>query len=161
MFFIALLTDRFELPRLEDTHANAPPALGAADQCRVHQLQHRPLTVEEVRDDLRLPAILDEQPLEQVGGADHLAVSDGEAQVRDARFEVILEAGGGGRQGLGVAIDHALAKRARHLERGRFVAGLCVHPEFRPLRKALRDPSAAADEGRGREAPLASRRRIR
>jgi len=36
MFVVEFAANRFELTRLEDAHVDAAPALGAADQGRVH-----------------------------------------------------------------------------------------------------------------------------
>ena len=44
-------------------------------------------------DDPGPPALPDEVPREQVGGADHLALDDRVAQVRDAGLEVVLDGG--------------------------------------------------------------------
>jgi hypothetical protein len=76
MVLVELGADRLELTGLEGREANAAPALGCTDQGCVHELEHGPLAVEEVRDDLRAPALLDEEALEQVGRADELAVRD-------------------------------------------------------------------------------------
>src|SRR4030095_11731314 len=86
-----LVADRAQLPLLELADGEAAPPVGRADDRRVHQLQARPLA-KGVRDDLRPPALFEEEPLEQVGRANHLAVLERKAQVRDAGLEVVPEA---------------------------------------------------------------------
>jgi hypothetical protein len=68
-----------------------PRQRSAADHGAVHQLQDRPLA-ERVGDDLEPPALLQEQPLEEIRGPERPAVGDREAQVRDAGLEVVRKA---------------------------------------------------------------------
>ena len=56
---IELLADRPQLTLLKLADAEAAPAVGRADDGRIHQLQDGALT-EGVRDDLGAPALLEE-----------------------------------------------------------------------------------------------------
>ena len=87
---VEFLANRAELPLLELADRQAAPAVSGADQGGVHELQHRPLA-ERMRDDFRAPALLEEEPLEEIGGANHLAMAQREAQMGDAGLEVIDE----------------------------------------------------------------------
>jgi hypothetical protein len=69
------------LPLLELANLVATPAISGANDSRVHQLQHRPLA-ERMRDDLRAPALLEEEPLEQIRGADRPPMTEREARRR-------------------------------------------------------------------------------
>src|SRR5260221_12116275 len=91
MSVVELLANSIELSPFELSDCNSPPSFTGADQSRLHQLQHRTLA-EEVRHHLGAAALLPEQALEQVGGADHLAMIERKAQLSDAGLEVILEA---------------------------------------------------------------------
>src|SRR2546422_8190622 len=62
---IEFLADRAQLTLLELAHREAAPAVGRADDGRIHELQHGALP-ESVRDDLRAPALLEKEPLEQI-----------------------------------------------------------------------------------------------
>src|SRR5437667_8358689 len=86
-----LFADRPQLALLEFADGNPAPPLGGTDDGGIHQLQHRALA-ERVRDDLRPPALFEEQPLEQIRGADNAAMAEREAEMRDARVEVVSEA---------------------------------------------------------------------
>src|SRR5262249_28580164 len=85
-----LLADRPQLALLEFADRDPTPSLGGTDDRRVHQLQHWALT-ERVRNDLGPAALFEEQPLEQVRGAHDPAMPEREAEVGDARGEVVLE----------------------------------------------------------------------
>ncbi len=89
---IEFLSDGLHLTALEVGDPDRPPAFGGADHGAEHELEDR-LLAEGVGDDRQAPSLLDEQTLHQVGGADRPAVVDGQAQVRDAGFEVVPEAG--------------------------------------------------------------------
>src|SRR6516162_8664372 len=89
---VDLLTDCLELALFELGDADAAPAFGGADQCRIDQLQDGALA-EGMRDHLGAPPLLAKQPLQQVGGANRPAVAEWETQLRDAGLEIILEAG--------------------------------------------------------------------
>ena len=97
-----------ELPDLD-----AAPAIGRADDGGVHQLQHRPFA-EGMRNDLRPPALFEEEALEEIRGADHPTMTQREAEVRDARVEVVLEALHDGRQLTLVSGHEILAEHAGH-----------------------------------------------
>src|SRR6059036_159924 len=86
-----LVADRAELALLKFADGDPAPPLGGADDGGIHQLQHRPLA-ERVRDDLRPPALFEKQPLEQIRGADDAAMAEREAEMGDARVEVVSEA---------------------------------------------------------------------
>ena len=88
---VEFLANRSELPLLELTDGQAAPAVSGADHGGVHELQHRPLP-KRMRDDLRAATFLEEQPLEEIGGADDLAMAQRKAQVRNAGVEVVDEA---------------------------------------------------------------------
>lgn len=83
------LANSDQLAAFKFGHAQAAPALGGADQCGIHQLEHRALA-ESVWDDLGAPPFLTEQPLEHVGGADRPPMREWEAQMGNARFKVVL-----------------------------------------------------------------------
>src|SRR5207245_10535229 len=85
---IEFLADRAQLTLLELAHREAAPAVGRADDGRIHELQHGALP-ESVRDDLRAPALLEKEPLEQICGANHPAMAGWEAEMSDAGVEVI------------------------------------------------------------------------
>ena len=87
---IELVADRAQLTLLELTDGEAAPPIGRADDGGVHQLQYGALA-EGVRDDLRAPSFLEEEPLEEVRGADHAPMTERKAAVRDAGLEVIAE----------------------------------------------------------------------
>src|SRR5438132_1196586 len=78
---VDLLPDCPELTLLELADAETAPAFGGADQRCIHQLQDGALA-KSMRDHLGAPPLLAEQPLQQIGGADHAAVAEGEAQMR-------------------------------------------------------------------------------
>src|SRR5881296_3903696 len=88
---IEFIADRAQLTLLELAHREAAPAVGRADDGRIHELQHGALP-ESVRDDLRAPALLEKEPLEQICGANHPAMAEWEAEMSDAGVEVIAEA---------------------------------------------------------------------
>ena len=71
---IKFVTNRPQLPLLELPDGDAAPAVGGPDHRRVHKLQDRALA-ERVRDDLGAPPLFQEEALEEIGGADHLAVA--------------------------------------------------------------------------------------
>ena len=87
MSAVELVANDLQLPALELADGEAAPAIGRADHGRIHQLQDWPFA-ESVRDDLRPAPLLEEQSLQEIGGPDHLAMPQREAQVRDARLEV-------------------------------------------------------------------------
>jgi hypothetical protein len=66
-------------------------SLGSADERAEHQFQDRPLA-EGIGDDFEAPALLDEETLEQIRGSNPTPMRHWEAQMGDARFEVIPEA---------------------------------------------------------------------
>jgi hypothetical protein len=84
---VQFLADRSELTLLELADRDPTPAVRGPDERGVHQLQHRPLA-KGVRGDLRAAVLFEEEPLEQVGRANHAPMAEWEAQVRDARVEV-------------------------------------------------------------------------
>ena len=73
--------DLFEFELADD---QPPPGLAGAGQGGEHQFQYRPFA-KGVGDGLGPAAFLAKQPLQEVGGPNRLAVSDGQAQVSDAR----------------------------------------------------------------------------
>jgi len=50
----------------------------------VHQLHDRPLA-EGMLDELRAPALLEEQPLEEIRGSDHFAMAERKLHMCDAQ----------------------------------------------------------------------------
>src|SRR2546426_12103502 len=80
---VELVAHRLQLTLLELADLDPPPAIRGPDDGGVHQLQDRPLA-EGVRDDLRPPAFFEEEALEQVRRADHAAMPQRKAQVRNA-----------------------------------------------------------------------------
>jgi hypothetical protein len=107
---IELLSNRFQLSLLELADGDPTPAVSRSDHRGVHQFQYRPLA-EGVRDDLRPPALLEEEALEEIRSPDHLAVAEREAQMRDAGFEVVLEALDHRRQVAPVGLHEVLAQQ--------------------------------------------------
>ncbi len=73
MGVLKILAQRLQLPGLEFSHLHAAPRVTGANQCGVHQLQYGTLT-EGMWDGLGAPALLAEEPLEQVSGSRHLAM---------------------------------------------------------------------------------------
>jgi hypothetical protein len=88
---VQFFADDLQLPALELADGEAAPAIGRPNDGRVHQLQDRALA-EGVGHDLRSPALFEEQPLQEIGGPDHLAMPQREAEMGDARLEVVEEA---------------------------------------------------------------------
>src|SRR5436190_8609967 len=128
---VDLLSDRLELTLLEFTDADAAPAFGATDQRRIHQLQDGALA-KSMWDDFGAPALLAKQALQEIGGADRPAVSEREAQMRDAGLEIILEAGYRAWQIAAVGRPDIVAQQPRQSRRGRLVAGRGAGLELRP-----------------------------
>src|SRR5207245_847418 len=85
---IEFLTDGAQLTLLEFTDRDAAPPVGRANDRSKHQLQYRALA-EGVRDDLRAPSFLEEEAFEEIGGSDHLAVTQRKSQMGNARVEII------------------------------------------------------------------------
>src|SRR5206468_11496597 len=85
-----LLTDRSQLPLLEFADGDPAPALGGADDGRVHQLQYRAFA-EGVGNNLRPAALLEKEPLQQIRGAHDAAMPEREAEMGDARVEIVPE----------------------------------------------------------------------
>jgi hypothetical protein len=126
-----LLPGCSKLTLLELADADAEPAFGGANQCRIDQLQDGPLT-EGVRDDLGASWLLAEQPLQEIGGADRPAMAEREAQIRDAGLKFILETGRCARQIAAVRGPGVVAQQQRQGRRGRLVAGHRVGLELGP-----------------------------
>jgi len=94
---IELVTNSDQLAAFEFGHAQAAPAFGRADQCDIHELEHSALA-KRMRNHLGgASPFLTEQPLKQVGRTNRTPVREREAQVRNACFEVILQARHDGR----------------------------------------------------------------
>ena len=74
---IELFANRSQLPVLELPDRDPAPPVGRPDDGRVHQLEHGALA-EGVRDDLRPPPLLQEEPLQQVRRPDDLAMAERE-----------------------------------------------------------------------------------
>ena len=89
------------MAQLELGESQAAPAVRGADERAEHEFEHR-LLAEAVGDDFEPPALLDEQPFEQVRRPDDSAMGDGQPQVGDAGFEVVLETSKRARQEIGV-----------------------------------------------------------
>jgi hypothetical protein len=90
MGVVEFFAERAQLALLQLANLDPAPALGGADDSRAQKLRHRPLA-ESMGTDLRSAALFEEESLEEVGGADHAAMAEWEAQMRDARLEVVLE----------------------------------------------------------------------
>ena len=118
---VEFLTNRAKLPLLELADRQAAPAVGRADDGGVHELQHWPLS-ERVRDDLRAPALLKEEPLEQIRGPDHLAMPQRETQMGDAGVEVVGEALDHRGQLAAVGLHEVVAQQPGQRGRGRLIA---------------------------------------
>jgi hypothetical protein len=120
---VELLAHGVQLPSLEGRDLVRPPTLGSADHRAEHELQHR-LLAEGVGDDLQAPPLLDEQPLEEVGGANRPTMADRQPEMGDAGPEVVAKAGDGtGQFGL-VVFDDALGQVACDRPAGGLVGGL-------------------------------------
>ena len=89
------------MTKLELSEGQPAPALGGPHQGAEHQLQDR-LLAKAVRNDLQPTPLLAEETLEQVGCPGRSTVRDRQAQMRDASFEVVLEAGNSARQAAGM-----------------------------------------------------------
>src|SRR5438477_7633663 len=155
MSAIELLADRPQLTLLELTDGEAAPTVGGADHGRIHELQHGALP-EGVRDDLRAPALLQEEPLEQVRGADYAPMAERKAQVSDAGVEIVAEALHHRRQLALVRGDEVVAQHGGQRRRRRLVAPAGPQRDLRPLtfwRFAAEVPHPMD------EAPLAERAR--
>src|SRR5438094_404538 len=83
-----LLADYLPLFPLERRHGDPAPLLGRPDQGGVHELQHRALP-ESVRDHLHPAPFFAEEPFQEICGPNHLAMTNGEAQMCRARREVL------------------------------------------------------------------------
>ena len=107
VLLIEILSDGGDLASLEIGELDGAPALGGADHGAEHQLEHGP-RAESVGDDLQTATLLDEEALEEIRGPDRAAACHGHAQMGDAGFEVVLEAG----DGRGVRAEAAALKEA-------------------------------------------------
>src|SRR5258708_1397234 len=105
--------------------------LGGANERGVDELQDRALA-KGMRDDLGAPAGLAEQALEQIGGANHPAMAKREAQMRDARLEVVVETCHRRRQVFVIGMGNVVAQQARQRWRGRLATGRGAPLELRP-----------------------------
>src|SRR5262245_32801012 len=105
---------------LELADRETAPPIGGADHGRVHELQDRALA-EGMRYDLRSAPLFAEQPLQEIRGANHLAVAEGKAQMRGAGREVVQEAAGCRRQVSLVDLDKVVAQDRGERGRGRLV----------------------------------------
>src|SRR5437588_9406890 len=99
--FVDLLSDCPELTLLELDDPDPAPTFGGANERGIHQLQDRTLA-KSMRDDFGAPALLTEQPFQQIGGADRPAMAERKTQLRNARLEVVVETSRGRRQIPGV-----------------------------------------------------------
>jgi hypothetical protein len=152
---IELLADRAQLTLLELTDGEAAPPVGRPDDGRVHELQHGALA-EGVGDDLGSTPLLEEEPLEQVRGADHAAMAEREAEMGDAGVEVVAEALHDRRQLALVGGDEVVAEHGRECGRRGLVAPARPQRDLRPL--ALRGFAAEIAHPMD-EAPLTERAR--
>src|SRR4029450_52709 len=129
---VELLADRPQLTLLELTDGEPAPPVGRADDGGVHELQHRPLP-EGMREDLRPASLLEEEPLEQVGGADHAPMTQREAEMGDARVEVVAEALHDGRQVALVRRNEVVAQDGGERRRRGLAAPARPQRDPRPL----------------------------
>ena len=72
--------------------SQSAPALGGADRLAEPEFQ-RQLLAEAVGNDLQEPALLDEQPFEQVRRSRHAPMGDGQTDVSDPRLEIVVKTG--------------------------------------------------------------------
>src|SRR6516165_2465036 len=128
---VDLVADCLQLTLLELADLDPAPALGGTDKCGIHQLQNGALA-KAMRDDLGASPLLAEQPLEQIGGADRPAVAERKLQMRDARREVVIEAGYRRVKIPTVGRRNVVAQQARQRRRGRLVARRSAGLELRP-----------------------------
>src|SRR6266545_4722415 len=126
-----LLADRSELPLFKFADGDPAPPLGGTDDGGVHQLQHRALT-KRVRDDLRTPALFEEQSLEQIRGTHDAAMPEREAQVGDARVEVVTETLHHRWQLPLVRLDEVIAQHRGEGPRRRLVTAARPQRDLRP-----------------------------
>src|SRR5262245_5755273 len=129
---VELLADGPELSLLELADLDPAPAVGGPNDRGVHQLQDRPLA-ERMWDDLRPPALVQEEALKEVGGPHHPAMAEREAQVRDAGVEIVLEALHHGGQVALVRADEVLAEHAGQRRGRRLVAPAGTRGDLWPL----------------------------
>ena len=120
-----------QLAALELGNADAAPSFGGANERGVDQLQDSALA-KGMRDHLGASAGLAKQSLEQIGGADHPAMAEREAQMRNARLKVVVETRHRRGQVLAVGRREVVAQQARQCWRGRLVASRGAHLELRP-----------------------------
>ena len=132
MSAIKFFTNRPQLPLLELPDGDAAPAVGRPDHRRVHELQDGALA-KRVRDNLGAPPLFQEEALEEIGRADHLAVAQGKAEMRDAGLEVVGEALDHRRQLAAVDLGEVLAEQRRQGRRRRLVAGARADRDLGPL----------------------------
>jgi hypothetical protein len=132
MSAVKFRADRLQLATLEFADGKAAPALGRANHRRVHQFEDWALA-EGVRDDLGAAPLLEEEPLEQIRRADAFPVSEREAEMSDAGFEVLEEAVHQGRPLALVGLDEVVAQGPGQRGRGRFVAGAGADRDLEPL----------------------------
>src|SRR2546426_2876612 len=152
---IELLADRAQLTLLELTDGEAAPPVSRPDDGRVHELQHGALS-EGVRDDLRAPALLKKEPLEQVRRPNDAPMAEREAEVGDAGVEVVAEALHYRRQLALVGGHEIVAEHRGECWRRRLIATACPQRDLWPL--ALRGFAAEIAHPMD-EAPLAERAR--
>ena len=119
------------MTKFELGEAQSAPALGGADQRAEHEFQHR-LLAEAVGNDLQAPALLDEQPFEQVRRSRHAPIGDGQTEVGDARLEIVVKAGERARRDHGVVGADTARQLARDRSRRLLVAGSDARLELRP-----------------------------
>src|SRR5438094_3790831 len=129
---IEFLANRPQLTLLELADAEAAPPVGRADDGRVHELQHWAL-LEGVRDNLRATSLLEEQPYEQVRGADDAPMAEREAEVGDAGVEVVAEALHHRRQLALIRGDEVVAEHGAQRRRGCLVTPARPQRDLRPL----------------------------
>ena len=91
MSVVKILAQRLQLPGLEFSHLHAAPRVASSNQRGVHQLQYGTLT-ESMWNRFGAPALLAEEPLEQVRGSRHLAMCQRQLLMRDAGVEVLANA---------------------------------------------------------------------
>jgi len=112
------------------------PSLGSADERAEHQFQDRPLA-EGIGDDFEAPALLDEETLEQIRGSNPPPMRHWEAQMGDARFEVIPEARHCPVMLAAVVGHDASGKLAGNRTARRLISRLHTRLELRPYKEPV------------------------
>jgi hypothetical protein len=109
---VELRANGSDLTKLKFGEPETAPAFSSADQRAEHQLENG-LFAEAVGNDLQPAALFDKQTFKQIGRARGAAVGHRQPQMRNAGFEIVLEAGDRGWQRGCVTRTDAVGELAR------------------------------------------------